>query len=352
MEKVTIYDIAKKLNVSPATVTRALNNLPKVSEEKRKLIVETAESMGYTPNRAATSLSRKQICIEAVIFGAVAEFYQDIIDGVNAAYDGLKDFNLKVNTHVLDKKDSSEDALCEILDAFDRTETSAVLIYSVSDTEKIAQSLDRLIRAGVPVMVINSDISTVHPHYDVHPDGEMAGRMAAEILDWVTVRKNICFFMGDRDTGILRHNNFGFLKEAEERKLNIVGRFYDNGDAEKALQYFEEFIAAGTCDIDGIYINSAVSNAICRGFYQRGLLSKYHIVASDLGRDIIEYISSGQMNATIFQNPFKQGFESLDRLYAAISGHKDVERAKLVNPVIICKSNVGFYAQFAENSTF
>ena len=346
MEKVTIYDIAEKLNVSPATVTRALNNLPKVGAEKRELIIETAAEMGYTPNRAATSLSRKPIYIEVVIFGAIAKFYEDIIDGINAAYEGLKDFNLKVNMHVLDKKDCNEDTVCELLDSLDRTKTSAVLIYSVCDTEKIAQSLDGLLREDVPVMVVNSDVSTVRPHYVVHQNGEMAGRMAAEILDWVTVRKNICFFMGGQETGILRHNNFGFLREAEERNLNIVGRFYDNGDAEDALQYFEEFIASSSDGIDGIYINSAVSNAICRGFYQRGLLEKYHIVASDLGEDIIAYIRNGQMNATIFQNPFKQGFESLDRLYTVMSGHKDVERAKLVNPIIICRSNVEFYAQF------
>ena len=347
MKKITIYDIAKKLDVSPATVTRALNNQPKVGEEKRKLIIKTAEEMGYTPNRAATSLSRKQICIEVLIFGAIKEFYEDIIDGINASYENLKDFNLRVNMHILDKSTSDENKVCSVLDSFDGNKIDGVLIYSVSDTKKIANSLDRLISEEVSVMVINSDISTRHSHYVVRPDGEMAGSMAAIILEWATTRKNICFFMGDKDTGILRHNNHGFLKEAKEQSLNIVEQFYDEGDAEKALQYFEEFIAKECCHIDGIYINSAVSNAICRGLHERGLLDKYHIVASDLGEDIIQYISSEQINATIFQNPFKQGFDSLDRLYAVISGHKDVEETKFINPVIICKSNVAFYAQFA-----
>jgi len=348
MKKVTIYDVAKRLDVSPATVTRAINNLPKVSAEKRELILKTAAEMGYTPNRAATSLSRKEICIEAVIFGAIAEFYNDIIDGINAAYDNLKDFNLKVNRHVLDKKNSSEKDLCELLYSLRDKEPSAVLLYSVSDTEEIAQAVDGLIQMGIQVMIINSDISTVHTYYSVRPNGEMAGRMAAEILDWVTTQKNICFFMGDRNTGILRHNNFGFLKEAEERNLNIVGRFYDDGDAEKAVRYFEEFIATQAQQIDGIYINSAVSNAICERFYQKGLLSKYNIVASDLGKDIATYIKSRQILATIFQNPFKQGFESLDRIYSIVTEHKEFEKNKLVNPIIICKSNVDFYSQFIQ----
>lgn len=346
MKKTTIHDIAKKLTVSPATVTRALNNLPKVGAEKRALIIKTAEEMGYTPNRVATSLSRKQICIEAVVFGAISDFYNDIISGIDAAYNELKDFNLRVNQHVLDKSIYDEERFCKLLNSLCTPETGAVLIYSVSDTEEIAQAVDNLIRSEIPVMVINSDISTLHAHYCIRPDGEMAGRMAAEILDWITERKSICFFMGDRNTGILRHNNFGFLKEAEERKLNIVGRFYDDGNAQKAIQYFEEFIAVRPHDIDGIYINSAISNAICEGFHQRGLLNKYRIVASDLGKNIIEYISNGQMLATIFQNPFKQGFESLARMYGIVTEHKDFEKTKLVNPIIICKSNVEFYSKF------
>ncbi len=346
MKKVTIYDVAKQLDVSPATVTRALNNLPKVGAEKRELIIQKAAEMGYTPNRAATSLSRKQIRIEVIIYGSIAEFYDKILEGIDAAYEDLKDFNLKVSKHVIDKAEHSESAVCELLGKVQQKAPSAVLIYSVSDTEEIALGVDTLIRSGIPVMVVNSDISTIHSHYCVRPDGEMAGRMAAELLDWITVDKNICFFMGDRNTGILRHNNFGFLKEAEERKLNIVGKFYDDGSATKAINYFVEFIQTGTQKVDGIYINSAVSNAICEELYKRDLLDKYKIVASDIGKGIVKYISEGLMPATIFQNPFKQGCDGLMRIYEIATERKEFEKIKLVNPIIVCKSNVDFYMRF------
>ena len=46
-DKYTIYDIAEKLNISAATVSRALNNNPKISESTRKLVMETAENLNY-----------------------------------------------------------------------------------------------------------------------------------------------------------------------------------------------------------------------------------------------------------------------------------------------------------------
>ena len=56
-KKVTIYDIARYLHVTPATVSYALNNVSKVSEETRKKILQTAKELGYSRDYNAVSLS-------------------------------------------------------------------------------------------------------------------------------------------------------------------------------------------------------------------------------------------------------------------------------------------------------
>ncbi|QUS58258.1 substrate-binding domain-containing protein [Pseudovibrio brasiliensis] len=52
----TIKDIAKELGISPATVSRALNGFPEVRAETRKLVQETAATLGYKPNQIAQKL--------------------------------------------------------------------------------------------------------------------------------------------------------------------------------------------------------------------------------------------------------------------------------------------------------
>ena len=49
-KEVTIKDIAKKLGIHHATVSRALQGSKKVNEKTRDLILQTAQNMGYTPN--------------------------------------------------------------------------------------------------------------------------------------------------------------------------------------------------------------------------------------------------------------------------------------------------------------
>ena len=49
-KEITIWDIAKKLNISIATVSRALKDDPVVQKKTKKKILETALEMGYRSN--------------------------------------------------------------------------------------------------------------------------------------------------------------------------------------------------------------------------------------------------------------------------------------------------------------
>lgn len=56
----TIYDIAKGLGVSPATVSRALNHHPAVNKDTKQKVFETATKMGYRSNMFASNLRKKR----------------------------------------------------------------------------------------------------------------------------------------------------------------------------------------------------------------------------------------------------------------------------------------------------
>lgn len=56
---VTIYDVAKALNISPSTVSRALKDHPHIKDETKKKIRATAIEMGYQRNKFASDLRQK-----------------------------------------------------------------------------------------------------------------------------------------------------------------------------------------------------------------------------------------------------------------------------------------------------
>ena len=55
----TIKDIAKLTGVSHSAVSYVLNGKGRVSEETRRRILETAQEIGYVPNRNARNLAKK-----------------------------------------------------------------------------------------------------------------------------------------------------------------------------------------------------------------------------------------------------------------------------------------------------
>jgi len=87
MAPITIRDVARKLNLSITTVSRALDGYSDVAEETRLRVVAMAQEMGYTPNRAARQLRRRKSDAIGYILPASASrfadpFYSEFIAGL------------------------------------------------------------------------------------------------------------------------------------------------------------------------------------------------------------------------------------------------------------------------------
>jgi LacI family transcriptional regulator len=91
MEKrgVTIHDIAKELNTTASTVSRALQNHPRISEEMRKKVSDLAQKLNYQPNSIAASLRRgKGNTIGVIVPQIDRSFFASVIRGLeDVAFD-------------------------------------------------------------------------------------------------------------------------------------------------------------------------------------------------------------------------------------------------------------------------
>jgi LacI family transcriptional regulator len=80
---ITIYDIAKQIGVSPATVSRALNNSASISIETREKINALAEKLGYRHNPFASSLRlQKTHTIGVILHELNSYFITSVLAGI------------------------------------------------------------------------------------------------------------------------------------------------------------------------------------------------------------------------------------------------------------------------------
>jgi len=102
----TIHEVAKKLNISIYTVSRALDGYDDVADQTRQLVVETANKMGYVPNRAARQLRRQKTETMGFIIPAISErfdepFFTEFISGLGEEL-SRKNFDLLVSNATTD----------------------------------------------------------------------------------------------------------------------------------------------------------------------------------------------------------------------------------------------------------
>lgn len=82
-EKATIHDIARKLNITASTVSRALKDHPRISEETKKAVLKVAQKLNYQPNHIAAALRNgKSNIIGIIVPTADRTFFSSVVRGI------------------------------------------------------------------------------------------------------------------------------------------------------------------------------------------------------------------------------------------------------------------------------
>lgn len=82
-EQITIHDIARDLEIDSSTVSRALNDSPRVSEKTKKRIIGKANELGYQRNSLASNLRTNKTNTIGVIVPRISRnFFSNVISGI------------------------------------------------------------------------------------------------------------------------------------------------------------------------------------------------------------------------------------------------------------------------------
>lgn len=143
---VTIYDIAKALNMSPSTVSRGLKDHPEISKETKKKIVQMASQMEYQSNAFASNLRKQRTNTIGVIVPRLNSYF---VSGVLAGMEKVaseKGYNLIISQ-------SLESATKEITNAktMFHNRVEGLLVSLSFDTTSIDHFSD-FIKKGIPII--------------------------------------------------------------------------------------------------------------------------------------------------------------------------------------------------------
>lgn len=343
--KVTIYTIAQELGLTPTSVSRAFNPNSKLSEDKRKLILETAKKYNFQPNKMASRLSKKEITIGVLIYSYYEQFYSKLIKGIEDAYLSLKDYKVKFDLRLIDSKEYPATYCNKVLDEFVKKKYDGIIVSDLINDSNI-QKLNEVYEKNNNLVFINFDSKKIKRLFSSVHDIELASKTAAEFISVglkFSKRKNVLMFTDDITSFSQMKAQNAFSKEAEKLGLNIKG-IYEVEKFNKMLE--NDDVNAGKIlsdKIDGIYISSGNSLKICKYIDENGLADKKIIVTYDTYKELNDYIKKGVISATIFQNSYMQAKTAFKRLFFHLSGEESVPSVIYTNFDLVMKNNLNLY---------
>lgn len=87
--RITIHDIARKLNITASTVSRALKDHPRISAETKRTVLKTAKKLNYQPNNIAAALRNGRSNILGIIVPTVdRNFFSSVVRGIEEIANG------------------------------------------------------------------------------------------------------------------------------------------------------------------------------------------------------------------------------------------------------------------------
>ena len=208
----------------------------------------------------------------------------------------------------------------QIVDAMVNRRLSAVVVAPIDRTALVAP-LERAARAGVPVVVFDSDVATQRVTY-VATNNHEAGRMAARRMGGILAGKGsvaIIGFMPGSASTMEREQGFQETLSAEFPGIKMVALQFGQADRARAMQVTENILAAHP-DLSGLFADNESSSSGAVQALKSRANRKTKLVAFDASDQLIADLREGWIDSIVVQNPFRMGYESVRAACLKLAG--------------------------------
>ena len=211
--RTSLKDLADRLGVSIATVSRALRNSHEVSEEMKDRVQSLARSLNYRPNPFAQSLRKKAPRIIGVVVpDLVPHYYAAVLDGIEdyARQQGYSVFSS--NSHESFKLEE------KAIDNFVSLHVEGIIACLAQDTVDYSH-FEEIHKMGIPLVFF---ARTCLPELfsQVVADGDIAAQKATQhLID--TGSRRIAFLGGPNHLDMVRRRKHGYLEALRENRISI-----------------------------------------------------------------------------------------------------------------------------------
>lgn len=214
---VTIKDIARSLNISISTVSRALRGMPEIHPDTRKAVMRLAEELDYQPNQLAKNLAKSRTKTIGVIVPNLSYYY------FSAMLNSIEESALQAGYSVLVCQ-TNESYLREITNIQNlmRSQVEGFIISLSRDTDNY-EHVERLARKNIPLVLFDRYAESIDAS-KVIVDNQAAAYKATEHLIENGCRR-IGFLAGPPQLLLSNQRIAGYREALANHGLNVGDQY-------------------------------------------------------------------------------------------------------------------------------
>lgn len=264
-KKTTIHDIAQKLDITASTVSRALQDNPRISDSTKKSVLKMAEKLNYQPNNIAAALRKgKSNIIGVIIPMADRTFFASVIRGVE---DVLNEAGY--NIIISQSNDSTEKEKANIT-ALLESQVDGILASYAKETTNF-DHYEEISKRGVPLILFDRLHENLEPLQAgaVVIDDYLGAYKATEHLIEQGC-KRLAHFSGHQHVSIYKERRRGYEEALKRHNLPIDESmiFESNLRVDDGRQLGEKLITMDPMP-DGVFSASDFSAAGCMEVFKK-----------------------------------------------------------------------------------
>ena len=319
-KKVTIYDLAKRLDISPATVSRSLNDHPSISKKTKEKVLSVAKELGYRTNKFAANLSKqKSNTIGVIVPKLNSNFMSTVLSGIEKVANDIG-YNLIISQ----SHESEEKEKLNAKTLFD-SGVDALLVSLAYETENY-DHFTTFIDRKIPLLFFDR-VFDLPNCPTIIIDNEAAGYEATEHL----IQKGCKHIL--HIAGSLKRNVYSERYDGYRKALNQYGLHFANDNLLEVdlnvdkIHDVIKHIEGSVNKVDGIFVSNDTFAVYCiKELKKAGYRIPEDIKIIGFNNDpVSEVISPGL--TTIEYPGYKMGILAGQSIISHLSGSINIQSA-------------------------
>lgn len=216
-QKTTIHDIARQLNVTASTVSRAMSDSPRISKEMKKQVRLMAKKLNYQPNYIASALrSGKSKLIGVLIPRVDRNFFSSVVRGIENIANEL---DYKV---VISQSNENYEKEVKLVEAFLNAQVDGIIASIGNETADFGH-FKKIQEKGIPLVLFDRTTEALSASEVKIDDYQGAYEATKHLIDQGC--KAIVHFTSDKNLNIYRERLRGYLDALRDRQIEPDSRW-------------------------------------------------------------------------------------------------------------------------------